>query len=185
MEYRKVIKFGNSSHIISLPKTWTDSQNIKKGDVIYFEENDKGNLTISPKNLEERDSKQIVKLNIDGMPLKQIQLEIVASYIKEFSKLILTGKEISKKSKEIRKIMHELMGVEVIEQTKTNIIAKDFLNIKEIKLEDIRKRLDNVVRNMIIDSKLGEGKSNYKDVINRDYDTNKFSYASLRVIEEE
>ena len=182
MEYRKVIKFGKSSHVISLPKIWTDSQNIQKGDVIYFEENDKGNLTISPRDLEERTSRQIVKLNVDGLSLKQIQLEMVAAYIKEFSKLILTGKEISKRSKELRRMMRELMGVEVIEQTKTNIIAKDFLNIKEIKLEDIRRRLDSVVRNMIIDSKLGEGESSYQDVINRDYDANKFSYASLRVI---
>ncbi len=182
MEYRKVIKFGNSSHVISLPKAWTDTQNIKKGDVIYFEENEKGNLTISPRDLDERDSRQIVKLNVDGISIKKIQLEMIAAYIKEFSKLIFTGKEISKKSKELRRMLRELMGVEVIEQTKTKMVAKDFLNIKEIKLEDIRRRLDSVVRNMIIDSKIGEGKSNYQDVINRDYDANKFSYVSLRVI---
>jgi phosphate uptake regulator len=182
MEYRKLIKFGNSSHVISLPKTWLDKQGIKKGDIIYFEENEKGDIIISSKEYKDTDEGKNLKIDIDGLTNKEIQLEIVSGYIKEFRKIILTGKEIKTKATEIRKILHELIGIEIIEQTKSKIIAKDFLNICEIRLEDLRKRLNSVVTNMIKDSKLGGEDSNYKDIKNRDHDANKFTYVLLRVI---
>ena len=142
MEYRKLIKFGNSSHVISLPKTWLDKQGIKKGDIIYFEENENGDIIISSKEYKDTDEGKNLKIDIDGLTNKEIQLEIVSGYIKEFRKIILTGKEIKTKATEIRKILHELIGIEIIEQTKSKIIAKDFLNICEIRLEDLRKRLN-------------------------------------------
>ena len=182
MEYRKLIKFGNSSHVISLPKSWLDSQGKNKGDVIYFEENENGDLIISSKEYKDTDEGKNLTINIDGLTEKEIQLEIVSGYIKEFRKIILNGKEIKNKATEIRKILHELIGIEIIEQTKSKIIAKDFLNICEIKLEDLRKRLNSVVMNMIKDSKLGGEEASYKDIQNRDYDANKFTYVLLRVI---
>jgi len=182
MEYRKLIKFGNSSHVISLPKDWLDRQGIKKGDVIYFEENENGDMIISSKEYKDTDEGKNLKINIDGLSDKEIQLEIVSGYIKEFRKIILKGNEIKNKATEIRKILHELIGIEIIEQTKSKIVAKDFLNICEIKLEDLRKRLNSVVMNMIKYSKLGGDESNYKDIKNRDYDANKFTYVLLRVI---
>lgn len=182
MEYRKLIKFGNSSHVISIPKEWLKRNNMGKGDIVYFEEDDKGDIIISSKNPEEREIKKIVNINIDELSAKEMELEIVASYMKEFNTINITGKEIKKKEKEIREILKRLVAIEVIEQTDKKIVAKDFLNIKEIRLEDLRKRLDIVIKSMLHDSKLGNGKSQFESVITRDLDANRFAYLLFRVL---
>jgi phosphate uptake regulator len=183
MEYRKLIKFGNSSHVISIPKTWLKKNNIKKGDIVHFREDEKNNLILYPNNPqnEEKEGK-IISINIDGLSKKETEIEIIESYIKEFDKIKITGKEIKKRDKEIREILNELVAIEVIEQTKDRIIAKDFLDIKSVHLKDIEKRLDIVLKSMLIDSEFGKGKENYKNIKNRDYDANKLTYVLLRVI---
>ncbi|MBS3134491.1 AbrB/MazE/SpoVT family DNA-binding domain-containing protein, partial [Candidatus Woesearchaeota archaeon] len=49
MEHRNLIKFGNSSFVISLPKDWIDRNKLKKGDAIFIEQNGSENLIIIPK----------------------------------------------------------------------------------------------------------------------------------------
>ncbi len=38
MEYRKLISFGKSSFVVSLPKSWVTQNKMKKGDLVYFED---------------------------------------------------------------------------------------------------------------------------------------------------
>jgi len=65
MEYRKLIKFGNSSFVISLPKSWIVRHHLKKGAIIYVDENKVGDLVCSPKEVEEEAPKTFV-LDITG-----------------------------------------------------------------------------------------------------------------------
>ena len=41
MEYRKLISFGKSSYVVSLPKSWVVQNKLKKGDLLYFDEKEK------------------------------------------------------------------------------------------------------------------------------------------------
>ena len=38
MEFRKLISFGKSSYVVSLPKAWVVQQKLKKGDLIAVDE---------------------------------------------------------------------------------------------------------------------------------------------------
>ena len=49
-EPRKLIKFGSSSHIISIPQKWIQSNSLKKGDMIFLTESNENELILSPKN---------------------------------------------------------------------------------------------------------------------------------------
>lgn len=182
MEYRKLIKFGNSSHVISIPKNWINRNNIVKGDTVYFEENDEGDLVVSARDRDERGEKKVVTINIDDLTTKEVELELIASYMKEFSTIIIKGKDIAKREYEVREIIKRLVAIEVIEQTNEKIVAKDFLNIKEVRLEDLRKRLDIVIKSMLHDSKLGKGREYYESLKTRDLDANRFSYLLFRVL---
>ena len=57
MEYRKLISFGKSSFVVSIPKPWINKQNLKKGDVLYFEETEE-NLILSAKEKETDEEKK-------------------------------------------------------------------------------------------------------------------------------
>ncbi|MBT3865629.1 hypothetical protein HOF78_00825 [Candidatus Woesearchaeota archaeon] len=153
-----------------------------KGDTVYFEENDEGDLVVSARDPTEREEKKIVTLNIDDLTTKEVELELVASYMKEFNKIIIKGNDIEKREHEVRDILKRLVAIEVIEQTDKKIVAKDFLNIKEISLEDLRKRLDIVIKSMLHDSKIGNGKERYGSVNTRDLDANRFAYLLFRVL---
>ena len=47
MEYRKLIRFGKSSLVISLPKGWTEKNKLGKGSLVYLDVNSEG-LVVSP-----------------------------------------------------------------------------------------------------------------------------------------
>ena len=48
MDYRKIISFGKTSFVMSIPKSWVIKNGLKKGDLVSLEENE-GNLIMSPK----------------------------------------------------------------------------------------------------------------------------------------
>ena len=52
MEYRKLIKFGNSSHVISIPNNWLKKNNLNKGDTVYLDENGGKELVLTPEKKE-------------------------------------------------------------------------------------------------------------------------------------
>ena len=38
MDFRRIIAFGKSSHVVSLPKSWLNENKLKKGDLVYLEQ---------------------------------------------------------------------------------------------------------------------------------------------------
>ena len=56
MTYRKIIGFGGSSFVVSLPKEWINKYGLKKGDVVNIEE-ESDMLRILPKILRQRKMK--------------------------------------------------------------------------------------------------------------------------------
>ena len=69
MDYRKLIKFGESSHVISLPASWIRKNNLKKGDHIYFEENGNNELVITAEIKKFEPEQQEITIDIDGKDL--------------------------------------------------------------------------------------------------------------------
>ena len=41
MEFRKLMAFGNSSFVVSVPKAWVEKNRLKKGDVLVVDERDR------------------------------------------------------------------------------------------------------------------------------------------------
>mgnify|MGYP001191677169 CR=1 FL=1 len=78
-EARRLIKFGNSSHVLSIPKDWIDKNRLVKGDLVFLDENEFGQLILSP------DQKKIERVDrgisfcIDNKEEDQIKREIISS----------------------------------------------------------------------------------------------------------
>ena len=47
MDTRRIISFGTSSYVVSVPKNWVRENNLKKGDLIHVEDR-KDELILSP-----------------------------------------------------------------------------------------------------------------------------------------
>ncbi|MEM2956434.1 MAG: phosphate uptake regulator PhoU [Candidatus Pacearchaeota archaeon] len=184
-EPRKLIKFGNSSYIVSLPKKWIEKNNLKKGDIIYLEDNN-DSLTLNLKDKRKPDSKKIV-ISMNNKDSDELKREFTSAYINNYSEIIIEGKNERKRDELINKIVQEKIGVEIVEQNAEQIVIKDILDLEAISFEKITRRLDNVVRSMfdelITALKSGNLKEwNIKEIQRADYEVNKLYFLVWKLV---
>lgn len=184
MIIRRLVKAGQASHTISLPKDWLDRNSLKKGDLVYLTEKSDKELTITPESKEEQPQEQKeITIQIDGKELSTVQREITSAYINNYNTIRLLGDSITEKTKNIRKMLHDFVALEVSEQTAKSITAKDLLNLKEISIEKTIRRMDMLVRSMIQDSIEAIDKPDLaQSVVVRDYEVNRAYFLLMRLL---
>ena len=180
MEYRKVISFGKSSFVMSLPKSWIKQNNVKKGDLVYVNTRE-NNLIISSK--EESDSEDTkITINVDGKGIPLLIRELTAAYIENHRQITIIGKELKSKSKKILEIVRELIALEVLEIDSQKIVTKDFLDMDKISIAELIKKTDIIVRSMIKDCILSFNGDTAANIELRDSDVNRLHFLVNRVI---
>ena len=183
MHARKLVKAGAASHTISLPKSWLEKNMLKKGDTLFIIEKSDSELAITPKTGEEKARKKEITIDIENKGLGSIQREITSAYVNNYSKIHLSGKNISDKAKSIRNVLHHFVALEVDEQTSSKISAKDLLNLKEISIEKTIRRMDMTLRSIIKDSIKEIGNKKITESIEqRDDDVNRLYFLLFRLL---
>ena len=183
MEFRKLISFGKTSYVLSLPKKWVVINKLKKGDLISIHENE-DELILSPKTEDIKPEQKEIIIDISGKNIKRdIRREITSAYINNFNKILITGDGINNKIEDIREILKNFIALEVVEHSSKNITARDFLNMDKISILDSIKKMDMITRSMLFDINLVSGEDNdYTHIYKRDNDVNKFSFLLFRAI---
>ncbi len=184
MLVRKLVKAGQSSHTVSLPKAWIERNNLNKGDIVYLQEISDKELVITPEAKPESPLKQKeITIMIDNKDLSTIQREITSAYINNFSTITLIGNSLTSKVKDIRSMLHDFVALEIAEQTAKQIVAKDLLNLKEISIEKTVRRMDMIVRSMLQDGKAAIDDPDLADsVVLRDYEVNRSYFLLMRLL---
>ena len=182
MEQRKLIQFGNSSFVISLPKHWLYKYKLKKGDKIFIEEG-RDSIKIFPTIEEEKEPKSIT-IDTNDKKLDLVATEIVSAYLTNHDVIEIRGSLLKTKAPEIREIIRDLTGMEVIEQTSNKIVAKDFFDIREMSMLTMTRRMDVINRSMIEDviMSMKNKEDCYDNIFQRDLDVNRLVYLSYRVM---
>lgn len=177
MDQRKLIKLGNSSFAIALPKNWIDRAGLKKGDSIFLEENSNGEILLwsKPQKISE-DKIRKIKTDKDS---SKIRKEIISAYINGFTRIILETPGERRKRNELIEFIESLLGFQIIETGKSEIISKDFFDIQEAKIDNFIRRMDNNLREMfedLIDSfkKDSMSKHLFDEISKIDRDTTRF-----------
>lgn len=182
MEYRKLISFGKSSYVVSLPKSWVVQNKLKKGDLLYFDEKEKDLILSIQSGGGDKKEKEII-INVDGKSVRRIQREIISAYIKDFKSIVLLGDELKDKAKDIQATIQNLMALEVMEQTSRKIVARDFLDMNTISIYNLIRKVDIIIRAMIEDCEKMFEEDNYDNISHRDNDINRLSFLIFRAIE--
>lgn len=188
-EFRKAMKFGRSSLIVSLPKKWVEQNHVKKGDTINVDVIN-NSLVLSPKKLDYKPEKKEAVFEFDGtLPfhdaLKKIKRKVITAYIYNYDVVTLSFKKPlePKQMLEIRDLFHRLMAMEVIEQTNKKIVAKDFLDIEQIDIEKLIHKIDFILKTILSDYNFEKNsKTSLKEIAQRDYDINRLSFVITRAI---
>ncbi len=126
MEERRIVKSGNSSFIVSLPIAWVNKNKLEKGSTVLVEENEVGDLVIAKREHEKPGGESTKTLNIDGKSAEKIIYEIFQNYIQSYQNIIIEGSSIPVHLLRIKAIVQDCIGLEIIEQSKKNIIIKNF-----------------------------------------------------------
>ncbi len=179
LEPRNLIKFGNSSYVISIPKEWVERNKLKKGDSVFIEQNGNEELIIVPQVKEYKEPNKEIVIDVKNKEISLIKRELISAYINNYKLIKIRGDKIRKKKKEIKKILQNLTAVEIIEENDKEIIIKDFLNMQDVSIESLLRKIDNVVRSMFYDL----SKNNEIDtIVNRDENVNKLVFLIIRTL---
>ncbi|MFH1181733.1 MAG: AbrB/MazE/SpoVT family DNA-binding domain-containing protein [Candidatus Woesearchaeota archaeon] len=147
MATRQLMAFGNSSYIVSLPKDWVRKNKLKKGAALLVEERPH-EIVFSAGSIGENKKSEIT-VEAEGKSPMLLKTEITSAYINNYDVINVLGKGISLRT--ANQILHSLAGMEVIEETSTKIVAKELLDINEVSLPSLVRRVDNIIRSMLGD----------------------------------
>lgn len=181
MESRKIISFGSSSYVISLPKAWVTENKLKKGDIVHVDDK-KTELLVYPSVIKKDDEPKRTVILTDDKDLDYIRTKIVSSYLNGYDVIDIKGSKLEQDAPHIKAILRNLTGLEIIHQASDKISAKDLLNIGEINIGTLIRRMDNIVRSMVIDAIDSTNKDHYASIVERDMDLNRLAFLAFRVI---
>lgn len=181
VEKRKLIKFGSTSHVLSIPNYWLKKHKLGKGDLLYFEENKNGELVLFPEQKRDTVLNEI-HINADNKSIERISREILSAYINNFHLIIINGSNLNNIMKDIRKMLHSFVALEIVEENNRKIIAKDFLNLRDVSISDNVRRMDIIIRGMLEDMVRSVYGEFNKSIYERDFDVNRFCFLILRAV---
>jgi len=186
MEQRKLIRLGNSSFAVALPKEWINRSGLKKGDEVFITPNSDGEIIVSHQQKKNLSDKKTV-INIDGKDDKNIRREFTSDYINGCSIFEFTGAIDREKGKIIKNIINHYISCEVSEESSTKVVVKDFFNLEELNLNNFMRRIDNNIEEMfdiIIQGISGKkiSREDMEEMNKIDLDVNKFYFLTSRIL---
>ena len=181
MEYRRLISFGKNSFVISLPKSWVKQNKLKKGDLIYVDDSG-SSLLVNSKESEMTKVEREITIMVDGKSIPLIMREMISAYIQNYRTINLKGKEIKMKMKDLQTSIQNLIALETMEQTTDTIVAKDFLNMDTVSIEELIRKMDIVTRTMLKDMCRIFVDDQYESLNQMDKDVNRLYFLLYRTI---
>ncbi|MBI2581218.1 phosphate uptake regulator PhoU [Candidatus Woesearchaeota archaeon] len=175
-EFRKLMACGNSSYVVSVPKAWVEKNRLKKGDVLVVEERP-NELIFGSKDSEERRKLREAAISAVNKGEQELKTEVTSLYINNFD--IITVTDVGHAAREIKGIFHNLVGMEIVDETTTKIVAKDMLDIKEVSMSNVVRRVDIILRSMLEDAR-GFSGAEAESVYERDKEVNRLTLLGFR-----
>ena len=123
MEFRKLISFGKTSFVMSLPKSWVLKNNLKKGDLIALEE-EKDGIMISPKIIDAEKKLEKKDLNISKLGLMTARY-IHALYKKGTDEINISFEDPKIIEDVQNSLGKEVVGYEMIDQKQNRCVIKN------------------------------------------------------------
>ena len=131
---RKIQEIGQS-FLISLPKPWADGLKLKKGAKLKLVVSEQGSLLITPEFVETQEKKEAV-IKFDSY----VKRRFFRVYFQGNEKITIKGSVPSAERKDFHEFLAHFMDVQVIEDTKDQIMVKCF-RINELTVDECMNRM--------------------------------------------
>lgn len=178
MEIRKVQITGGSSYVITLPKDWIKSLNIKKNDSLGLMVQKDGTLLVTPDKVIEKKRKQkefIVDSDTDKTYLFRL---LVGAYVMGYSDIAIRSNDAMPPQirESIRMFTQIAIGPEIVDEESNLFVLKDLLSPMEMPFEKTVRRMYSLVESMhkdAIKSLKNNNKELAENVVSRDFEVDR------------
>jgi len=185
VEIRKVQVTGGSSFVITLPKEWAKSIDLKKNDSLGLVTRPDGSLIVTPPSRWESSVSTKV-FDVDGEEDPAfLYRKMVGAYIAGFSVLEVRsqGRMPSSVRDAVSSLTQIAIGLEILEESESSIILKDLIDPTEMRFNKSIDRMRVLVGNMLSDAfqALEDGDmEKVEDIIERDRDIDRLEWLISR-----
>lgn len=177
MEKRSLIKFGKNSFVVSLPKSWVAANKLEKGSELYVEQKP-ASIIITSKHAATRERKTLIRC--EGKDVQEIESELIACYKAGFAEIRLEGHALHQRAAEIKLLLQSLFGMEVVEHTLDRIIIRDLIDMRQVTVPTLVRRMDLMIRSMLQDAIDLDRSAGI--IAERDGELNRLEYLLARIV---
>jgi phosphate uptake regulator len=145
MEPRKVQRVGSSTLSVSLPSDWVKSVGLRKGDLIYFNQESDDSLKLKKSSeFEEEKKPEGVEIYADLCKSpNMLSRIIVGNYMlgRDVIKVTSNTRLKSEHINEVRDTVQKLMGIAIMEETPNSIVLQSSIDILKFPIHTIIRRM--------------------------------------------
>lgn len=148
-EARKVQITGKSTYMITLPKKWAVDVGLQPGSLVSLSYREQGTLLLTPSTTKTVISHKTLKIDGEKNGLRR---DIIGAYVMGHQFIELHARTIPQEiRKEIKGLCKDLIGSEIVEETKDKIVIYDILDPGEFTIDKGLKRMYALVYGMFKD----------------------------------
>ena len=186
--YARRLQQIGSSILVTLPSEWIKSNNLKKRSIVPVEVNRDNSISIFPSENDVQD--KIKELTI---PYSTVSIDILVNQIYgvyllgyDLIRIKATSQISFEDADAIKKAIHKLVGLEIVDEDGFHISAQFLLNADTLDAEKILRRMSAIVAGMYRDIleaiKLKENRSIRKVISGRDDEVDRQYFLLVRLI---
>jgi phosphate uptake regulator len=184
VETRKVQVTGGSTYTVSIPKDWATDNDVSAGTTVeFYPEGD--SLFLAPESEEEHTEGT---LDINGLEGQQLTRAVMTMYVSGFDIIRLeAGRITNEQRKSIREATQSLVGLEVLEETRSEVVIRDLLDSSELSIHNAVTRMRLIATSMLEDAiaaLVNLDSDMARDVIGRDDDVDRLYMVVSRIFRE-
>lgn len=129
MDTRKIMALGQSSLVVSLPKDWVRSNNLKRGDIVELDVQRDLSLVIHP-TLKTRDTPRVIKVDVGAEEhVDSIFRTVIGCYLNGYTNIELRSERIFSVAQQtaIRNVVKSLY-MRIISSNASNVVLQTLMN---------------------------------------------------------
>ncbi|MFX0170267.1 MAG: PhoU domain-containing protein [Candidatus Hodarchaeota archaeon] len=154
MEKRKIMKLGKSSHVVSIPKYWTNTYKLDDSDHVILIPQRDGSLAIYPmKKFSDAPSEQEIVTAPEDEP-GILERRLIATYLNNFDLISIrsTGVFTPEQQALVRKRVRMLTGLQIIDAKTNEIVIQSLMQLNQLDLPNSMRLAHRITSSMLVDA---------------------------------
>ena len=182
VETRKVQVTGGSTFTVSIPKEWATANDVSAGSTVeFYPEGD--SLFLAP--TDGKEDRTEGTLDITDLAGDELTRAVMTMYVSGFDIISLESSRITTDQRRtIREATQSLVGLEVLEETRDEVVIRDLLDSAELSIHTAVRRMRLISLSMLgdaIDALAELDADMAQDVIQRDDDVDRLWMVVSRI----